>query len=78
MAYALFKDGIEAQFQTNHLGHFAFTIPLLPLLIKTSKVIDSSTTFYRWQKAELVSIRIRRAQYAWSTLHQQVQDITLI
>ena len=34
------KDGVEAQFQTNHLGHFAFTIPLIPLLTKTSKVFD--------------------------------------
>jgi NAD(P)-dependent dehydrogenase (short-subunit alcohol dehydrogenase family) len=36
------KDGIEAQFQTNHLGHFAFTIPLIPLLVKTSQVYDPS------------------------------------
>lgn len=36
--YALTKDGFEVQFQTNYLGHFAFTIPLLPLIVRTSRL----------------------------------------
>ncbi|KZS88813.1 NAD(P)-binding protein [Sistotremastrum niveocremeum HHB9708] len=40
--YELTKDGVENQFQANFLGHFAFTVPLLPLLIKTSKDPESS------------------------------------
>jgi len=40
--YELTKDGFELQFQSNHLGHFAFTIPLIPLLVKTSKEPKSS------------------------------------
>jgi len=40
--YEITADGFELQFQSNHLGHFAFTIPLLPLLIKTSKDPNTS------------------------------------
>jgi NAD(P)-dependent dehydrogenase (short-subunit alcohol dehydrogenase family) len=36
--HSLTKDGIEIQFQSNFLSHFAFTHPLLPTLIETSKV----------------------------------------
>lgn len=32
------SDGFEIQFQSNYLGHYAFTMPLVPLLIETSKV----------------------------------------
>ncbi|KDQ21285.1 hypothetical protein BOTBODRAFT_197762 [Botryobasidium botryosum FD-172 SS1] len=40
--YELTKDGFEMQFQSNYLGHFAFTHPLIPLLVETSK--DPSTS----------------------------------
>ena len=36
--YTLTKDGFDIQFQTNHLGHFAFTLPLLPLVVRTSRL----------------------------------------
>ncbi|TFK69854.1 NAD(P)-binding protein [Pluteus cervinus] len=35
--FELTQDGFEVQFQTNHLGHFAFTLPLLPTIIETAK-----------------------------------------
>ncbi|KAJ3152085.1 Uridine-cytidine kinase-like 1 [Geranomyces michiganensis] len=35
--YNLTKDGVEEQFQTNHLGHFLFTTKLLPLLKQTAR-----------------------------------------
>lgn len=41
--YSFTKDGFEVQFQTNHLGHFAFTLPLLPLLVRTSRLPSNSS-----------------------------------
>ena len=35
-------DGFDIQFQSNHLGHFTFTYPLIPLLIETSKASTSA------------------------------------
>lgn len=40
--YELTKDGFEVQFQSNYLGHFAFTYPLIPLLVETSKDPNTS------------------------------------
>ncbi|KAJ3178636.1 hypothetical protein HDU87_003459 [Geranomyces variabilis] len=40
--YNLTKDGVEEQFQTNHLGHFLLTSKLLPLLKQTSREAGSA------------------------------------
>jgi NAD(P)-dependent dehydrogenase (short-subunit alcohol dehydrogenase family) len=39
------RDGFESQFGTNHLGHFALTAHLLPLLLATprSRVVSTSS-----------------------------------
>ncbi len=39
------RDGFESQFGTNHLGHFAITAHLLPLLLATprSRVVSTSS-----------------------------------
>jgi retinol dehydrogenase-12 len=41
------KDGYELMFAVNHLGHFAFLLPLLPLLMKTdgSRVVCISSSY---------------------------------
>ena len=38
LPYELTKDGVEIQVQSNYLGHFAFTLALLPQIIKTSRM----------------------------------------
>lgn len=47
--YQKTKDGFELQFGTNHLGHFALTGLLLPLLIKNpnSRVVTLSSIAHR-------------------------------
>ena len=37
------KDGHEAQWQTNYLAHWVFTSDLLPLMLKTSKVLPAGS-----------------------------------
>ncbi|KDQ21289.1 hypothetical protein BOTBODRAFT_25713 [Botryobasidium botryosum FD-172 SS1] len=58
--YELTKDGFEMQFQSNYLGHFAFTQPLIPLLIETSKdpstsvrIVQVSSTGHTFAKDEV-------------------------
>ena len=47
--YAKTKDGFELQFGSNHLGHFALTGRLLPLLLRTenSRVVTLSSLAHR-------------------------------
>ncbi|HEC42910.1 MAG TPA: SDR family NAD(P)-dependent oxidoreductase [Bacteroides sp.] len=47
--YSTTKDGFELQFGTNHLGHFALTGLLLPLLVKTedSRVVNVSSAGHK-------------------------------
>ena len=47
--YGKTTDGFELQFGTNHLGHFALTGLLLPLLLKTgeSRVVNVSSSAHK-------------------------------
>lgn len=52
--YALTKDGFESQIGTNHLGHFALTGHLFPLLIKTpgSRIVTISSGAHKFGKMD--------------------------
>lgn len=41
LGYEVGEQGLEMQMQVNHMGTFAFTMDLLPLLEKTSELVGS-------------------------------------
>mmetsp|Transcript_9486 Transcript_9486/g.21759 ORF Transcript_9486/g.21759 Transcript_9486/m.21759 type:complete len:150 (+) Transcript_9486:856-1305(+) len=48
--YGLSKDGLEVQFQTNHLAHFLLTQQLWNMLVNTpgqSRVVQHSSIFHK-------------------------------
>ena len=59
--FTLSADGIEMQFATNHIGHFALTSQLTPLLIQSSssdhisRVINVASTAYGLSPPDLRS-----------------------
>ncbi|ORY47225.1 NAD(P)-binding protein [Rhizoclosmatium globosum] len=44
--FALTSDGIEEQFGVNHVGHFAFTMALMPAILKSTepRIVNVSST----------------------------------
>jgi NAD(P)-dependent dehydrogenase (short-subunit alcohol dehydrogenase family) len=54
------KDGFEMQFGTNHLGHFALTLRLLPLL-KGSRVTTVSSTANKMGKMHFDDLQSERS-----------------
>jgi NAD(P)-dependent dehydrogenase (short-subunit alcohol dehydrogenase family) len=63
--YALTKDGYELQMGVNHLGHFALTGLLLPLLKKTSnsRVVTVSSLGHRRAKLDVDNLLFTRGNY---------------
>jgi retinol dehydrogenase 12 len=54
------KDGFEITFGTNHLGHFALTLPLLPALLraKAPRVVNvSSRSHYQVKKIDYSGVQ---------------------
>ena len=49
----LTKDGYELAFGTNHLGHFAFTLPLLPLLEASKGCIVNVSSGNHYRASDL-------------------------
>ncbi|KAJ1507658.1 hypothetical protein HMI55_000688 [Coelomomyces lativittatus] len=50
--YSVTKDGIESQFGVNHLGHFVFTLMLLPALPKNSRIVNLSSIAHLYPYSE--------------------------
>jgi NAD(P)-dependent dehydrogenase (short-subunit alcohol dehydrogenase family) len=53
--YGKTVDGFEITFGTNHLGHFALTGRLLPLLLERpeARVVTVSSDVHEWRRAQL-------------------------
>ncbi|MEZ4749217.1 MAG: oxidoreductase [Bdellovibrionota bacterium] len=56
-------EGFEMQFGTNHLGHFAFTGNLLPLLGKGSRVVVVSSLVHRRGRLDLGDLNWEKRKY---------------
>ncbi|CAG2106075.1 unnamed protein product, partial [Medioppia subpectinata] len=59
------KDGFEMQFGTNHLGHFLFTLHLIPLLKKApaARIVNVSAEIHKFGRINLDNINIRNGAY---------------
>ena len=58
-------SGFESQFGTNHLGHFALTAKLMPLLLAapSSRVVNVSSLAHRGERIDFDALRFERNGY---------------
>ena len=65
-------DGFEMQFGTNHLGHFALTARLMPLLRRTSgpKVVSVSSLAHRTGFIDFDDLQSARVYSPWKAYGQ--------
>ena len=63
--YSKTQDGFEIQMGTNHLGHFALTGHLMPLLKKTkgSRIVATSSMVHRSGKIDFSDINWEKRKY---------------
>lgn len=63
--FAKTEDGFEVQMGTNHLGHFALTGHLMPLLKKTknSRIVVTSSVAHKFGKINLEDIHWESRKY---------------
>jgi NAD(P)-dependent dehydrogenase (short-subunit alcohol dehydrogenase family) len=61
------RDGFETQLGTNHLGHFALTAQLMPLLQVTpgARVVTVSSIMHRLGKVRFDDLQFDRRYVAW-------------
>ncbi|KAL3795730.1 hypothetical protein ACHAW5_004500 [Stephanodiscus triporus] len=65
----LTKDGYEQTFQTNHLGHFALTSTLMPILSPKARIINVSSMAYLFvpNGLEMDNLNGEREYGPWSS-----------
>ncbi|MFJ4970776.1 oxidoreductase [Streptomyces sp. NPDC088755] len=65
-------DGFEMQFGTNHLGHFALTLRLLPVLgvAGPARVVTLSSLGHRIGRVELDNLNAERRYSTWGAYAQ--------
>lgn len=63
----LSADGYEIQFATNHLGHFALTSRLMPLLLKSSapRVVTVSSIAHKYGRIDFTNLQGERSYEGW-------------
>jgi len=68
----LTKDGFEAQLGTNHLGHFALTLRVLPLLeaAPSPRVVVVASTAHKWGRIDFDDLMGERRYSAWGAYGQ--------
>lgn len=65
------QDGFESQLGTNHLGHFALTARLLPLLVaagrpdQPARVVTVSSTMHRRSDLHFDDLMLSRGYHPW-------------
>ena len=73
-------DGFEMQFGVNHLGHFALTARLMPLLLSTpqSRVVSISSNAHKFGKMNFDDLMYERRRYSrWGAYGQSKLSILL-
>ncbi len=65
-------DGFEAQFGTNHLGHFALTGHLMPLLRKTpgARIVTVSSNLHKSGRMNFDDLNAERTYKSWGAYGQ--------
>jgi NAD(P)-dependent dehydrogenase (short-subunit alcohol dehydrogenase family) len=61
--FSLTMDGFEAQFGTNHLGHFVFVNRIAPLIRKGGRLINLSSAGHRFSDVDLNDPNFERTPY---------------
>src|SRR6201998_679594 len=69
-------DGFELQFGTNHLGHFALTILLLPQI--RGRIVTLSSDFHRGGKLDLDDPNWRRRRYSTRPAYKDAKLANLL
>lgn len=75
----LTQDGFELQFGTNHLGHFALTAGLLPLLRRghSARVVSVSSLVHQWAKIDWDDLQRERSYRPMSAYGQSKLAVLL-
>jgi len=65
-------DGFETQFGTNHLGHFALTARLLPMLKDRpgARIVTISSMAHRWGRMDFGNLNAEKRYRAWPAYGQ--------
>ncbi len=65
LPYSTTKDGFEMQIGTNHLGHFALTSLVLPLLVRTggARVVTVSSLVHKFGNVVVDDLFFQRRRY---------------